>query len=367
VEVIVDFEVDAFADLLDDWVGNSVVVERSEADAVADGGARYCVLHGELRFEARVRVGVVERVGRALGDPDLDSLDLLGIYVVVVDERGGGGDTGVREVTAGIVFDVDAVFLECPDLGIEREVVADVRTVEVPESAVAANGGRVGGEPLVGEASGSDAGTRAETSVEGFCHRSEVAFEASGRGRGDVERVHGFVSCEVEEGGGGGGRSERAERGGRVPAVLVVVGADGCGKRAFEFEASGERGDEVASRRVGLGGERENRGDQCDTGVTVHRPREVVVIERMACGTGVERTLRCWSFGAETEDSGGVVGSDVVGSEGGLAGAVMRAGERDADGVEERALDGVTGVGRDFVVVETGDELAERRLGGGHG
>lgn len=160
----------------------------------------------------------------------------------------------VCEVTTGVVLDVNAVVLEHPNLWVKCEVITSIRTVKVPEPAVAANGGRVGSEPFSGQTGGSDTGTRAKARMEGFRHRPEVAFETSRRGRSGVKRVHGFFGSEIEEGSSGGGRTKRAEGGGRVPAVVVVVGADWCSEHAFEFEAGGECCDEVAPRCIGLTG-----------------------------------------------------------------------------------------------------------------
>jgi len=84
----------------------------------------------------------------------VNPLDVGRVDVVVINECLRPGDAGVGEVTAGIVFDVDAVGDESPHIGIEGELVALFGTVEVPEPTVTAQRRRVSGKTRLGEASG---------------------------------------------------------------------------------------------------------------------------------------------------------------------------------------------------------------------
>jgi len=205
--------------------------------------------------------------------------------------------------------------------------------------------------------------------MERLSHRPEIAFEAGGRRCGGVQCVAGLGRRETEQGGGSRGRSERAERGRRVPASLVVVGADRGSECAFEFEADRVRRYQVLAAGVRLLGENGKWRNQRDAGVAVHRPREVVVIKRVARSTGMERPLSRRPLRPDTEHRRGACGLavDTLGREGRRPGVVQCPGECDADGIEKGTADGLASIPGNVFVGCRRNGVAERCFGRGHG
>src|SRR5262249_2816224 len=110
-------------------------------------------------------------------------------------------------------------------------------------------------------------------------HGAEICLDARGKRSSKRQRLCGALHVESQEMRGGGGRAENSERGGGMPALVVVVEVDGARQAHLGLDPDDVGGQCAAARQLELLAQGEyGRRHGCRV-VSTQYTRDVVVIE----------------------------------------------------------------------------------------
>jgi hypothetical protein len=173
-----------------------------------------------------------------------------------------------------------------------------------------------------------------------------------------AERNRRLRGVELEQARARGGGAEHAERGGRMPALHVMMKVHAERDLGLRLEACDVCRDEFAPARADFIGEREQRGQHGRRRVAAERVVAVVEIERVRRGAvdygSVERAHA--AVGAENVARACACAQRARGK---LRRVFAAAGERHADGIEHADFGPVHGVLRQVFEFDGGDALRE--------
>src|SRR5581483_707691 len=206
------------------------------------------------------------------------------------------------------------------------------------------------------------------TDVQRLGHGAEVGLEAAREGGRDGKRHGGAPRIETEQVGRCRSSADRAERGRRVPALVVVMIVDGARQPDLGLHADEIGRQQLLAARSALLAQREQRGDQRHRLVAAENAAEIVVVEGVGGGAvdegGIQRAGA--AVGAEDQRlSGGVANAGRLQEQ--LGARLRQAGQRHSDRVDDRCPCGGEGRAGDALVVEAADPLGQasgERCGG---
>ena len=118
---------------------------------------------------------------------------------------------------------------------------------------------QAGGEALLRQQRGHQAGARGGAGVERLGHGAELLAHADGLRGGNAQRHRGLLGVQAEQAGAAGGRAQGAGGAGDVPAAVVVVGVHRVADAARHVDAQHQRVDQRTAAGPGLLGQRQQR------------------------------------------------------------------------------------------------------------
>ena len=161
---------------------------------------------------------------------------------------------------------------------------------EVEPAALALEHGLARGQALLGEQRREHAGARREPGVQRLRHRAEVPPDAARLATRPAPSAAPARSASSRSRRVAGDRGrDRPDRGGRVPAELVVAQVDRAADRGQRLQPGEVRGDRLGSARAARLAEREHRRHEHGGRVQEARMVAVVEVERMRARAVGER------------------------------------------------------------------------------